>query len=85
MKDVHSKSEVDALIQNGAPLILHFWAEWCEASKPMDKVFTHLSVDFPHAVFVRVLQFEPGVVCICCWRFMIRVCEIVVVKNLGRS
>ncbi|GKV00936.1 hypothetical protein SLEP1_g13542 [Rubroshorea leprosula] len=54
MKDVQSKVELDNLRQSGAPIILHFWASWCEASKHMDSVFSHLSTDFPHAHFLRV-------------------------------
>ncbi|KAE8673361.1 Glutaredoxin-3 [Hibiscus syriacus] len=54
VKDVKSKAELDGLRQSSAPLILHFWASWCEASKHMDKVFSHLSTDFPNAHFLRV-------------------------------
>ncbi|KAE8733249.1 Monothiol glutaredoxin-S11 [Hibiscus syriacus] len=54
VKDVKSKAELDELRQSGAPLILHLWASWCEASKQMDKVFSHLSIDFPNAHFLRV-------------------------------
>ncbi|KAL3820488.1 hypothetical protein ACJIZ3_006393 [Penstemon smallii] len=54
VKEVKSKAELDARIVEGAPVILHFWASWCEASKHMDKVFSHLSIDFPLAHFLRV-------------------------------
>ncbi|KAK8607947.1 hypothetical protein V6N13_023391 [Hibiscus sabdariffa] len=54
VKDVKSKAELDGLRQGGAPLILHFWASWCEASKHMDQVFSHLSTDFPNSHFLRV-------------------------------
>ena len=54
VKDVQSKQELDDLVRTGAPVILHFWASWCEASKHMDKVFSHLSVDFPLLHFLRV-------------------------------
>ena len=54
VKDVESKEELDNVVRQGAPVILHFWASWCEASKHMDQVFSHLSTDFPHAVFFRV-------------------------------
>ncbi|KAL6201462.1 hypothetical protein ACLB2K_025176 [Fragaria x ananassa] len=54
VKDVKSKLELDGLVQSGAPVVLHFWASWCEASKHMDEVFSHLSTDFPHAHFLRV-------------------------------
>ncbi|GLT75628.1 hypothetical protein SLA2020_473340 [Shorea laevis] len=54
MKDVQSKVELDNLRESGAPVILHFWASWCEASKHMDTVFSHLSTDFPHTHFLRV-------------------------------
>lgn len=53
-KDLQSKEELAKVIQEGAPVILHFWASWCDASKHMDKVFAHLSIDFPHAHFFRV-------------------------------
>ncbi|XP_057948170.1 monothiol glutaredoxin-S17 [Malania oleifera] len=53
-RDVQSKAELDNVIGEGAPVILHFWASWCEASKQMDQVFSHLSTDFPHAHFLRV-------------------------------
>ncbi|CAN8308479.1 unnamed protein product [Cochlearia groenlandica] len=35
-------------------MVVHFWASWCEASKQMDQVLSHLSTDFPQALFVRV-------------------------------
>ncbi|KAK3016449.1 hypothetical protein RJ639_007804 [Escallonia herrerae] len=54
VKDVQSKAELDAVIGDGAPAIMHLWAAWCEASKHMDKVFFHLAIDFPHAHFLRV-------------------------------
>ncbi|KAG2687575.1 hypothetical protein I3760_09G058300 [Carya illinoinensis] len=54
VKDVHSKAELDNVVGSGAPVILHFWASWCEASKHMDQVFSHLSTDFPRAHFLRV-------------------------------
>ncbi|XP_022715886.1 monothiol glutaredoxin-S17-like isoform X2 [Durio zibethinus] len=38
VKDVKSKGELDGLRQSGEPVILHFWASWCEASKHMDHV-----------------------------------------------
>ncbi|KAJ6814082.1 monothiol glutaredoxin-S11 [Iris pallida] len=55
VKDVQSKSELDAALA-GDPVVavLHFWASWCEASKQMDQLFSHLSVDFPQALFLRV-------------------------------
>ncbi|CAL0312053.1 unnamed protein product [Lupinus luteus] len=54
VKDVKSKAEIDNLIRDGVPIIVHFWASWCEASKHMDQVFSHLSTDFPNAHFLRV-------------------------------
>ncbi|KAI4299372.1 hypothetical protein L6164_032839 [Bauhinia variegata] len=54
VKDVQSKKELDDLVKTGAPVVLHFWASWCEASKHMDQVFSRLSTDFPHASFLRV-------------------------------
>ncbi|KAJ4832402.1 Monothiol glutaredoxin-S17 [Turnera subulata] len=54
VKDVKSKAEVEALKKSGGAVILHFWASWCEASKQMDQVFSHLSTDFPNTHFLRV-------------------------------
>ncbi|KAF8409281.1 hypothetical protein HHK36_005355 [Tetracentron sinense] len=54
VKDLQSKEELANVLLTGAPVILHFWASWCEASKQMDQVFSHLSTDFPHAHFFRV-------------------------------
>ncbi|KAL0749044.1 hypothetical protein Bca101_031046 [Brassica carinata] len=54
VKDIASKSELDNLRQSGAPIALHFWASWCDASKQMDQVFSHLATDFPRAHFFRV-------------------------------
>nr|XP_043619501.1 monothiol glutaredoxin-S17 [Erigeron canadensis] len=54
VKDVKSKQEVDDAVKEGKPVIIHFWASWCEASKHMDQVFSHLSTDFPLAHFLRV-------------------------------
>lgn len=57
VKDVNSKREVDKIVKQGSPVMIHFWASWCEASKHMDQVFSHLSTDFPHAHFLRVCFF----------------------------
>lgn len=57
VKELKTKEELDHVRQSGAPVILHFWASWCEASKHMDQVFSHLSTDFPHAHFFRVSFF----------------------------
>ncbi|MQM18227.1 hypothetical protein Taro_051215 [Colocasia esculenta] len=54
VKEVKSKQELDDLLRGGSPAILQFWATWCEASKQMDQLFSHLSTDFPHALFLRV-------------------------------
>ncbi|GAB2301178.1 Monothiol glutaredoxin-S17 [Dionaea muscipula] len=54
VKDVQSKAELEKVVGEGSPVILHFWAGWCEASKQMDQVFSHLSTDFPHVHFLRV-------------------------------
>ena len=60
VKDVKVKGELDGLRQSGAPVILHFWASWCEASKHMDQVFSRLSTDFPNTHFLRVLLLFPA-------------------------
>ncbi|KAF8411160.1 hypothetical protein HHK36_003703 [Tetracentron sinense] len=54
VKDLQSKEELANVLLHDSPVILHFWASWCEASKHMDQVFSHLSTDFPHAHFFRV-------------------------------
>ncbi|XP_057544232.1 monothiol glutaredoxin-S17 [Amaranthus tricolor] len=54
VKNVESKDELQKAVSEGSPAILHFWASWCDASKHMDQVFSHLSTDFPHANFFRV-------------------------------
>ncbi|KAL6546614.1 Monothiol glutaredoxin-S17 [Orobanche minor] len=54
VKEVKSRRELDITIGEGIPVILHFWASWCDASKHMDQVFSHLSTDFPLARFLRV-------------------------------
>ncbi|KAJ0016408.1 hypothetical protein Pint_10595 [Pistacia integerrima] len=60
--ELKSKEELDNVLQSGAPVILHFWASWCDASKHMDQVFSHLSTDFPNAHFFRVeAEEQPGI------------------------
>uniref|UniRef100_A0A2P2Q3D7 Glutaredoxin grx n=1 Tax=Rhizophora mucronata TaxID=61149 RepID=A0A2P2Q3D7_RHIMU len=54
VKEVKSKAELDGIRKNGGAVIVHFWAAWCEASKQMEQVFSHLSTDFPHAHFLKV-------------------------------
>lgn len=54
VKDLVSKTELDEKVKIGQAVIIHFWASWCDASKQMDQVFSHLSIDFPHALFLRV-------------------------------
>ncbi|PSS24645.1 Monothiol glutaredoxin-S17 like [Actinidia chinensis var. chinensis] len=54
VREVQSKGDLDRVLKEGSPVILHFWASWCDASKQMDQVFSHLSTDFPHAHFLRV-------------------------------
>ncbi|KAL0784418.1 hypothetical protein YC2023_034891 [Brassica napus] len=63
VKDIASKSELDNLGQSGAQVVLHFWALWCDASKQMDQVFSHLATDFPRAHFFRLqgMQSEAAV------------------------
>lgn len=57
VKNAASKEEVEKAVNEGVPVILHFWATWCDASKHMDQVFSHLSTDFPHVHFFRVFPF----------------------------
>ncbi|CAL5408791.1 unnamed protein product [Camellia sinensis] len=54
VRDMQSKGEVDSVMKDGSPVIIHFWAFWCQASKQMDQLFSHLSTDFPHSHFLRV-------------------------------
>lgn len=54
VKDVKSKAEFEKVIGEGCPVVSHFWAAWCDASKHMDQVFSHLATDFLHARFLRV-------------------------------
>nr|GMC78846.1 monothiol glutaredoxin-S17 [Ipomoea batatas] len=54
VKELKSKEELEKLVGDGSPAVVHFWATWCEASKHMDQVFSHLSIDFPHVHFLRV-------------------------------
>lgn len=54
VKEVKSKEELDKVIADASPAVVHFWAAWCEASKHMDQVFSHLCTDFPHTHFLRV-------------------------------
>ncbi|CAN8246240.1 unnamed protein product [Cochlearia groenlandica] len=54
VKDMGSKTELNKLRQSGEAVVIHFWASWCEASKQMDQVFSHLATDFPRAHFFRV-------------------------------
>lgn len=54
VKDVGSKAQLDEALHGAAPVVVHFWASWCEASKQMDQVFAHLATDFPQALFLRV-------------------------------
>ncbi|CAN7028858.1 unnamed protein product [Brassica oleracea var. botrytis] len=49
VKDIASKSELDNLRQSGAPIALHLWASWCDASKQLDQVFSHFATDLPQA------------------------------------
>ncbi|WOK98907.1 monothiol glutaredoxin-S11 [Canna indica] len=54
VQDVRSKADLDEALRGAAPMVVHFWASWCDASKQMDQVFIHLATDFPHALFLRV-------------------------------
>ncbi|EPS64131.1 hypothetical protein M569_10649, partial [Genlisea aurea] len=49
-----SASELSSITGDGTPSVIHFWASWCEASRHMDQVFSHLATDFPLAHFLRV-------------------------------
>ncbi|KAJ4803437.1 Monothiol glutaredoxin-S17 protein [Rhynchospora pubera] len=54
VRDVKSKTELDEVVNGGKPVVLHFWASWCDASKQMDQIFSHLATDYPQAFFYRV-------------------------------
>ncbi|KAJ4784228.1 Glutaredoxin family protein [Rhynchospora pubera] len=54
VRDVKSKTELDEVVNGGKPVVLHFWASWCDASKQMDQIFSHLATDYPQALFYRV-------------------------------
>ncbi|KAJ8467665.1 hypothetical protein OPV22_030217 [Ensete ventricosum] len=54
VKDIGSKADLDDALRGAAPVVVHFWASWCAASKQMDQVFARLAADFPHALFFRV-------------------------------
>ncbi|KAF3327893.1 monothiol glutaredoxin-S11 [Carex littledalei] len=54
VRDIKTKTELDEVVNGGKPVVLHFWASWCEASKQMDQIFAHLATDYPQALFYRV-------------------------------
>jgi thiol-disulfide isomerase/thioredoxin len=54
VNDIKSKTELDEAINGGKPVVLHFWASWCDASKQMDQIVSHLATDYPQALFYRV-------------------------------
>ncbi|WOL10136.1 monothiol glutaredoxin-S11 [Canna indica] len=54
VKDIGSKAELEDALLGVAPVVLHFWASWCAASKQMDQVFAHLAAEYPQVLFFRV-------------------------------
>eukprot|EP00197_Chlamydomonas_leiostraca_P001244 CAMPEP_0202885472 /NCGR_PEP_ID=MMETSP1391-20130828/41680_1 /ASSEMBLY_ACC=CAM_ASM_000867 /TAXON_ID=1034604 /ORGANISM="Chlamydomonas leiostraca, Strain SAG 11-49" /LENGTH=376 /DNA_ID=CAMNT_0049568719 /DNA_START=90 /DNA_END=1220 /DNA_ORIENTATION=- len=54
LKDVGSQKDVDAASSSGQPVVLHFWASWCEPCKHMDTVMAQLAKDHPSVTFMRV-------------------------------
>lgn len=80
VKDIKSKQELDNLVKDGSAVMVHFWASWCDASKHMDQVFSHLSTDFPNAHFLRVCFFYNFFFVIKFRLFYIWVCFYLLIK-----
>eukprot|EP00898_Chlorokybus_atmophyticus_P000242 jgi/Chlat1/1218/Chrsp115S01674 len=54
LRDVGSQAELDGLVASGAPVVVHFWAGWCEPCQHMDMVMAQLQLQYPHARFIRI-------------------------------
>ncbi|GFR41865.1 hypothetical protein Agub_g2646 [Astrephomene gubernaculifera] len=52
--DVRSSKDLQAAIANDKPIVLHFWARWCEPCSHMDSVLTQLASDLPGITCARV-------------------------------
>ncbi|KAF5827260.1 thioredoxin-like protein [Dunaliella salina] len=54
LKDATSLQTVEAAASSGQLVVLHYWAQWCEPCKHMDKVMAQLAAEHPQATFMRV-------------------------------
>ncbi|KIM69953.1 hypothetical protein SCLCIDRAFT_18963 [Scleroderma citrinum Foug A] len=49
-----SIAHFESVINNHRPVIIEFWAEWCEVCRPMSAQFAQLATQNPAAQFYRL-------------------------------
>ncbi|GLI70970.1 hypothetical protein VaNZ11_016072 [Volvox africanus] len=54
VRDIASPQDLQVALAGGKPVVLHFWASWCEPCKQMDAVLAQLASDLPGIACMRL-------------------------------
>ncbi|KAH7886331.1 thioredoxin-like protein [Phlebopus sp. FC_14] len=51
---ITTMSQFESVINGGSPVIIEFWAEWCETCRSISPLFDQLATQNPAAQFYRL-------------------------------